>query len=251
VPYAVVTRDREGAASYGAALGELGLAVIAMPVTRTAPPPDPEVLWRALARGGYAAIVCASARAAAAVIEAAEAWRGLAALPEVWAVGPATARVLEEAGVRAVVPAGVRDGASLARALWAARDIAGRRVLMPRAEDGREDAIAILRAAGAEIEDVIAYRTVARAAWDPALAEGRAALAEGRVAICVVLAPSQVAALAALVGPGVVGALQFAAIGETTAAALRAAGAAGVVVAETPTPAGIASAVASVYPRRS
>jgi uroporphyrinogen-III synthase len=44
--------------------------------------------------------------------------------------------------------------------------------------------------------------------------------------------------------------LSFVAIGETTAAALRAAGVREVAVADTPTPAGIACAVSSVYPRR-
>lgn len=242
----MVTRDREGAAPYAAALAPLGLDAIAMPVTRTAPPADPGALSRAIERGGHAAIVCASARAAAALIEA----RGGATLPEVWAVGPATGRVLEAAGLRTVVPGGVRDGASLARALLAARELAGRRVLVPRAEEGREEAIALLRDAGAEIEDVVAYRTVPAAADDPAIAEGLSVLAAGRAALCVVLAPSQVAALGALVGPAAWAALPFAAIGETTAAALRAAGATVVAVAETPTPAGIASAAASVYPRR-
>jgi len=166
----------------------------------------------------------------------------------VWAVGPATARALAAGGLRAIVPEGVRDGASLARALAGARELAGVRVLVPRAEEGREEAIAYLRAAGAEIEDVVAYRTVATPAGDPALAEGRALLAAGGAAICVVLAPSQVAALAALVA---LPPLAFAAIGETTAAALRAAGAGAIAVAETPTPAGIASAVQSVYSRRS
>jgi len=248
MPYAVVTRDREGAAPYAAALAPLGLDVVAMPVTRIEPPADPGALGRALGRGGHAAIVCASARSAAALVAAAGApGAGIAALPEVWAVGPATAGALAAAGIRAILPEGVRDGASLARALVASRELAGARVLVPRAEEGREEAIAVLRAAGAEIDDVIAYRTVAAPAGDPALAEGRALLASGEAAVCVVLAPSQVAALARLVA---LPPLAFAAIGETTAAALRSAGAATVAVAESPTPAGIASAVRSVYPRQ-
>ena len=244
---AVVTRDREGAAPYAAALAPLGLEVVAMPVTRTASPADPGALGRALARGGHAAIVCASARAASALIEAAAARPDDAPLPEIWAVGPGTARALEAGRLRALVPDGVRDGASLARAMTDARSLAGARVLVPRAEDGREEAIAHLRAAGAEVDDVIAYRTIAAPADDPALAEGRALLASGRAAVCVVLAPSQVAALAALVA---LPPLTFAAIGETTAAALRAAGATAIAVAATPTPAGIASAVRSVLPRQ-
>src|SRR5262245_60734527 len=169
VTRAVVTRDREGAAPYAAALAPLGLEVVAMPVTRSEPPADPGALARALERGGHTAIVCASARAAAALVAAAAAGPGpgIAALPEVWAVGPATAGGLAAAGIRAILPDGVRDGASLARALVAARGLAGARVLVPRAEEGREEAIALLRAAGAEIDDVIAYRTVAAPAGDP------------------------------------------------------------------------------------
>lgn len=246
--YAVVTRGREGAAPYAAALAALGLEVVAMPVTRTEPPADPGALARALAGGGYAAIVCASARAAAALVVAAS--EIPAPLPEVWAVGRATAGALEAGQIRAVVPEGVRDGATLAAALVAARGVAlaGARVLVPRAEEGREEAITCLRAAGAEVVDVTVYRTVRAPADDPALAEGRALLAGDGAAVCVVLAPSQVAALAALVQVPALR-LPFAAIGETTAAALRTAGAGTIAVAESPTPAGIARAVRSVYPR--
>jgi uroporphyrinogen-III synthase len=65
--------------------------------------------------------------------------------------------------------------------------------------------------------------------------------------VCLVFAPSQVTALDALVNITAMTA-RFAAIGETTAEALRAVGAASVTVAESPTPEGIAKAVAAVYP---
>jgi uroporphyrinogen-III synthase len=244
--YAVITREAEAAAPYAAALAGLGLEGVAMPVTRAAPPRDPGELARAIARGGHVAIVVASARAA----EALGAARGGAALPEVWAVGPATGRALAAAGIAAVVPAAARDGATLARALVAERAVAGQRVLVPRAEEGREEAIAILGDAGAEVEAVVAYRTVAAAADEPALAHGLELLRRGAVAVCAVFAPSQVAALDALVGIRAITA-RFAAIGETTAAALRAAGATGVAVAGAPTPEGLAKAVSAVYPLES
>jgi uroporphyrinogen-III synthase len=63
-------------------------------------------------------------------------------------------------------------------------------------------------------------------------------------------APSQVAALDALVGGLAAISARFAAIGETTAAALRAAGVSGVAVAGAPTPEGLANAVRAVYPLR-
>lgn len=244
---AVLTRELDATSPYATALAAIGLDAVAMPVTHTAPPADPDALRQALAAADHAAIVIASPRAATALAAARAAARPL---PEVWAVGPATRRALEEAGLAAQLPAEVRDGASLAHALVTARSLAGRRVLVPRAEDGRPDAIEILRAAGAIVDDVIAYRTVPTRADDPALARGRALVAHGQAAVCAVFAPSQVAALAALVGPLGSVRTRFAAIGETTGAALRAAGVADVAVAGAPTPEGLATAIAAVYPPR-
>jgi uroporphyrinogen-III synthase len=137
----------------------------------------------------------------------------------------------------------------VAHALVAARALAGRRVLVPRAEGGRDEAIAILRDAGAEVDAIVAYRTVSAAADDPAIARGLALLQGDAAAACAVFAPSQVRALDALVGIPRISAV-FVAIGETTAVALCDAGAAVVAVADGPTPEGLAKAVSAVYPRR-
>jgi uroporphyrinogen-III synthase len=243
--YAVITRDVDGGSAYAGALEALGLEAVMMPVTQTAPPKDPGELVRAMERGGYQAIFCASARAAGAIIRA----KGHTPVPEVWAVGPATARVLEEAHLSPILPEAARDGVSLARALVTQRELSGKRVLVPRAEDGRDEGIAILREAGIIVDDIVAYRTVPVPVDDPAIARGRELLTSGQAAVCCVFAPSQVAALDALIG---IRSLQtrFAAIGETTAEALRHAHADVVAVAETPTPEGIAKAVASVYPQQ-
>ncbi len=243
--FAVVTRDLASAAAYAAALAPLGLETVAMPVTKTAAAADREALPRALDLD-YAAIVVASPRAAQELARAAAGRE----LPEVWAVGPATRRALGIAKIAAHHPDGANDGAELARRLVAARALAGRRVLVPRAEEGRTDAVEILRAAGADVVDVIAYRTVAVDAGEPQLVRGRELLESGRAAVCALFAPSQVTALAALIGPLAAIATHYGAIGDTTAAALRAAGVAEVAVAATPTPEGIARAVAAVYPPR-
>ena len=244
--FAVITREAGAAAPYAAVLARLGLQGIALPVTRAAPAHDPGELERALAHGGYAAIVVASARAALAL----QAARGDAALPEVWAVGPATARALAAAGIPARVPPVARDAVTLATTLVAERSLAGHRVLVPRAEDGRDEAIAVLREAGAVVDAITAYRTVPAAGDEPDLAHGLALLRRGEVAVCAVFAPLQVAALDALVGVRRITA-RFAAIGETTATALRDAGVAAVAVAGAPTPEGLAKAVSAVYPLRS
>ncbi|HEY3805545.1 MAG TPA: uroporphyrinogen-III synthase [Kofleriaceae bacterium] len=231
MPRAVLTRD--DVAAYAAALAPLGLDAVAMPVTRTAPPPDPGALATALA-DEYDAIVVASRRAAEA-IAAAGTPHG-----EVWAVGPATLRALADAGIGATYPSEARDGESLARAIVRTRPMAGKRVLLPRSEGGRPEVAEILRAAGADVVEVIAYRTIAAGPIDVDVLR--------ECAVCVVFAPSQVAALTPIVRLADLLA-RFVAIGETTASALRAVGVRP-AVAEAPTPEGIARAVASVYPPR-
>src|SRR4051812_44140753 len=99
--FAVLTRDPVDAQAYASVLLPLGLEVVPMPVTTTAPADDPDALARALATAGFAAIVVASPRAAHELVRAARATGQALALPEVWAVGPATQRTLEIAGISA------------------------------------------------------------------------------------------------------------------------------------------------------
>ena len=211
-----------------------------MPVTRFGAPVDPDALPRAL-RSSWDIIVVASPRAAS------ELHRLNTGTAQIWAVGLATQRAL--APLTAHVPEGVRDGVELAEHLIAT-DIRGKRILVPRAEEGRLDAIEMLREAGAHVVDIVAYRTLALSADDPSVARGRELLATGDATLCCVFAPSQVVALATIAGPVAQLKTQFCAIGETTAAALRSAGVSEVAVASSPTPEGMAQAVRSVYPPR-
>jgi uroporphyrinogen-III synthase len=229
--YAVLTRDAADAQAYAAALAPL--EIVAMPVTRTVEVPG------ALAGKAADVVLVMSPRAAHQLAKS-----GIEA-PAIWAVGPATKRALEIAKLPAHVPADVVDGAGLARALVNA-GVRGKRVLVPRAEEGRTEPLDILRAAGAEVIDVIAYRTVPAVPDDP---RGQELLVSGGAAVCCVFAPSQVTALAGLVDLRRISA-KLCAIGETTAAAVRAAGVSEVAVAVSPTPEGMAQAVRSVYPAR-
>jgi uroporphyrinogen-III synthase len=244
---AVVTRELDATSAYVTVLAASGLDVIAMPVTRTEPPRDATALARAL-ESQYAAIVIASARGAAALVAARGERDRAQPLPEVWAVGPATQRALQAAGITARTADSATDAAALAHALITTRELAGQRVLVPRAEGGRDDAIEILRAAGAEVVDVIAYRTVPAPADEPAVIAGRDALVGGRADLCIVFAPSQVRALEGIVGPLARLSVAWVAIGDTTGAVLREAGIDDVSIATTPTPEGVANAVAAVYP---
>jgi uroporphyrinogen-III synthase len=264
VAIAVLTRVPVDA--YARALAPLGVEVVAMEVTRQlATPEDMRATARAIRSGPFAATLVASRAAAtwlrsgAIAIDASGIARTpsfeLAKLGEIWAVGPATLHALGEeldvpddpAGIgrpwHARHPDGVTTAAELARALLASRSFAGERVLIPRAEDGRTEAIELLRAAGVIVVDVVAYRTAPVAAGEPTLVAGRDLLAAGRATACCVFAPSQVSALIAISGPLAALDTQFVAIGDTTAAALRDAGVTPVVAAS-PTPDGLAQAIA-------
>ncbi len=92
--------------------------------------------------------------------------RGLA----IAAVGRATSGALELQGLRADLVPSEQTGAALARELvgragasrGGARPLEGVGILLPRAREGSEEIVAILRAAGAEVDDVAVYRTVPR-----------------------------------------------------------------------------------------
>lgn len=284
MPYAVITREAEASDRYAAALEGLGLEAVAMPVTRT------EAidcgLDRVLRERTYDAIAVASARAARALIEAWNApprtsgrivvscwfeqmWgeppdpprpeldpQGRAMLGRVFAVGPATGRVLEDGGIKCTVDPDCDDGEGLAQVLIKALGkttvspaLRGTRFLVPRAAGGRPELLDTLVYAGATVDAMSVYKTFHADPADESILAGQRALEEGGAPICCVFAPSQVAALAELVPLRSVEAT-FVAIGETTAKALRDAGAPRVVVAKQPTPAGIANAVRAVYPQR-
>jgi uroporphyrinogen-III synthase len=96
----------------------------------------------------------------------------------------------------------------------------GRSVLLPRAEGGLPTLASGLRARGARVDEVVAYRTV-RTAPAALLRAWHAASPDAAV----VTSPSAATALLEAVGPRALLALRgVVAIGPTTAAPLRAAG---------------------------
>ncbi|HYQ82206.1 MAG TPA: uroporphyrinogen-III synthase, partial [Anaeromyxobacteraceae bacterium] len=113
------------------------------------------------------------------------------------AVGPATAEKLARA-VRApdLVPAQSR-GAALAAAL--APQVRGRRVLVPRAEEGRPELVDGLQAAGAHVVAPVVYRTVP--APPESLGPLGEALQRGEVDAVAFMSPSAVRSVVAALGP--------------------------------------------------
>ena len=138
------------------------------------------------------------------------------------AVGPATADKLASA-VRPpdLVPAEAR-GAALAVAL--APHVRGRRVLVPRAEEGRPELVEGLQAAGAHVVAPVVYRTVPAA--PESLRPLGDALERGEVDAVAFMSPSAVRSVVAALGPRapLLGRTVVAVIGPTTAEAATAAG---------------------------
>lgn len=156
----VVTRAGAAGERLAARLRALGALPLVRPVIAIAPPDDPVPLDAAL-RGlhRFEWLVCTSANAVAAVVERLHAL-GLAELPptvRVGAVGSATAAAFRASGWRVDCLPPTRTAAGLAAALG---DLTGQRVLFPASAIARPTLAEGLRARGATVETVTAYRTV-------------------------------------------------------------------------------------------
>jgi uroporphyrinogen III methyltransferase/synthase len=159
-----VTRPREQAQELVVALESMGAETILAPMIRIVPPDDYGPLDDACARAPeFDWIVFSSANAVDAFIERLLAGpRDLRALggAKLCVVGQATAERLAKHGVKPdVVPAEYRAEA-VVPAIAAAGRIEGLKVLLPRADVGREVIADDLRKQGADVTEVVAYRTI-------------------------------------------------------------------------------------------
>jgi uroporphyrinogen III methyltransferase / synthase len=166
----LVTRPRSAPDMLDAALAAAGATPIAFPTIDIRLAPDLAPLDRALdAIDRFAWIAFTSANAVEIMFDRLAA-RGLAVPGSVRiaAVGPGTARAVAARGARAdFVPSeylGERLGAELG-------DVAGRRVLFPRAAQANDALIRVLTARGAVVEDVVVYDTLPATRDERGLAE--------------------------------------------------------------------------------
>jgi uroporphyrinogen III methyltransferase / synthase len=172
-----VTRARAQASVLAARLRDLGAEVVETPAIRIEPRPvDGEIAAAIDSLPGYALACFTSAngvrRFFAALTEKGLDARALAG-SIVAAIGPGTARELEQHGVRADVVPSRSIAEELVEAL-VDTPVAGRRVLVARAGEGREVLPEALRERGAEVDDVAFYDTVV----EPLSEEQRALLAK-------------------------------------------------------------------------
>ncbi len=177
----VVTRARQQASDLVSRLAELGADCLAVPTIEIVPPADWQPLDSAIAQlENYDWIVFTSVNGVSFFFERLfAAGRDARALGNLRTavIGPATARRLRDCGVTAdVVPQAYRAEAVIAA--FADQEVAGRRILLPRARQARPVLPAELTRMGARVHEITVY--------DTRLADGDRqvlvdALANGRV----------------------------------------------------------------------
>jgi len=249
---AAITRPPDAAAALGTLLADAGGSLAAYPLIRIELTQSLALADAAARIEHYDWVVVTSAHAAAA-LAAVRAGAGWPAGVRVAAVGPMTAGALERSGipVTTVAPPGSEHGLGLVQALLAAErrgpeestPLAGRRVLYPCSDRARPAVPDGLRAAGATVEVVEAYRNLPDPNQARALA---AALSAGRIDGLVLTSPSNVEALIEAAGadwPRLLDRVRVIALGPSTAAELAARGRPPDLEAEGPDPRALARAL--------
>ena len=252
-----VTRRREQANEIVRALSDLGAEPIVLPVTRLAPASADEMRAARQELGrldAYDWLLFASANGVRAFFaELADTGRDARALGgiRVACVGDKTAEELRRFGVRADVVPSRDDATGAAEAMIDAGgvDLQGSRVLIARASGGRQEAVSVLRRAGAKVVAIQLYRSEPTGADDPAVRRALDRLRAGEIDVIALFAPSQVRALFDALGEGAIDTLAscraIAAIGETTRAELTRRGLSVQVVPARATATALAEALAA------
>jgi len=167
----LVTRTREQASQLTERLSQLGAEVLEAPTIAIEPPASYDALDAALGRlGEFDWLVLTSPNGVASMLDRMQALgmdaRALAGT-RVAAVGPATAKALQERFIRPDLAPEEGTTEALGVALGEKGSVKGKRVLLACADIATEDLASILRRAGAGVEEVALYRTVSPASLPP------------------------------------------------------------------------------------
>jgi uroporphyrinogen III methyltransferase/synthase len=160
----VITRSREQSVELVDLLESLGAEPIEAPMIRVMPPDDYTSLDKAVAEAAtFDWIVFTSTNAVESFMRRLSAGDGdirdLKGVKLV-AIGPATAERLARFGVKVDLQPAESRAEAIVQSLRALGDLEGRRFLLPRADIAREVLPEELRRAGADVTEVVAYRTV-------------------------------------------------------------------------------------------
>jgi len=251
----VVTRAPEQAGELICELEQMGAEVLILPTVSFAPPSDWQPLDSALrAIGEFDWILLTSQNA---VRFLAQRIRELKLdvksmqprKPSIAAVGLATAQAASEAGFQVDYTAKVRSGENLAQELHAS--LRNGRVLLPRSDRADDRLPNLLRGAGARVTEVVAYRTAVPKTLDTRIVDR---VQREEVDAIVFASPSAYHNLSDVIGGEQLAELSarvdFAAIGPTTARALRGGGVRVAIEANESSAAGLADGIAKHYQRQ-
>lgn len=238
----VVTRSADQAGGLSDALRRMGAQVVELPVVAFAPPEDWSGLDLAQANlDTYDWLVFTSANGVRCFFERAKQTgaRVSGVRARVCAVGPATAAAAENHGLAVHLMPHDFVGEALAEAL-SAQGIAGKKILWVRAAVARDAVLETLRKAGAEVDAVAAYRTIA----PPGLGEqARQVFGGAKPDWVTFTSGSTVKNLLAVVGVEALAGVRCASIGPVTTEAIRRHGLSIMAEADPSTAEGLAEAV--------
>jgi uroporphyrinogen-III synthase len=246
----VVTRAPEQAGELVRTLEHMGAEIISLPSVVFESPEDSRPLDRALGELGSFDWVLFTSQNAVRFVSLRLEQLGLPpTVRQVAAVGPATAEAAKLQGFHLDYVATNHTAHSLAKEL---RDsLAGGMVFLPRSDRAGDHLAIALREGGAQVTDVVAYRTVAPEAPDQAVLDR---IRGAEIDVTIFASPSALHNLDGFLGAGELATLaervQFAAIGPTTARAMREAGVRVHIEAEEVSAAGLADAIAKYYLER-
>jgi uroporphyrinogen III methyltransferase/synthase len=247
----LVTRSREQASALSERLRELGAEPLEYPVIEIAPPKDMTLLDDAIAKlSTYDWLILTSANGVRALVDRmSEKEMDIEDLskPKIAAIGPATAQALQRHNLRVDYMPEVYLAEEIATGIG---NVAGQRILLPRVERAPKHLARALRAKGATVDEVTAYRTLAVGAPD----ELKALFEDGRIDIVTFTSSSTVRNLVAgLQGqqlPEIMSRCLVACIGPVTARTAKRLGVPVDVVAKEHTIAGLVEAVVTAVAER-
>ena len=243
----VITRSAAQSEALARELSARGAIPVVLPLVTFADPEDFAPLDAAIAEmQRFDWIIFTSAQAVRAVVKRSEELkRSLihsGSKLRIASVGPVSAEAARQAGLPVEYVAGTHTGAALAEELGSR--LQGAQVFLPRSDRANPDLPPALKRHGAQVTEVIAYRTLRPTDVDQ---RNLKQLAEGAADAVLFFSPSAVQHFAELLGREQLRALQdklaITAVGPVTANALREAGVGRSVVAGNTTAAAVVEAL--------
>jgi len=243
----VITRSAAQSVMLAKELSARGAIPVVLPLVSFADPEDFAPFDRAIAEiEQFDWIVLTSAQAVRAVVKRGEELgRSLirsGSKLRIASVGPVTAEAARQAGLPVEYVAETHTGAALAEELG--DRLQGARVFLPRSDRANPDLPAALKRSGAQVTEVIAYRTLKPTDVDQ---RNLRQMAEGAADAVLFFSPSAVQHFADLFGGEQLRALQdklaITAVGPVTANVLRQAGVGRTVLAGDTTAAAVVNAL--------